>query len=140
MSKELAERLDKNKQRLAVLDRHLDIAAKRKQMEALRLESQAGDFWNDSQTAQKKMKELNHCKALIEKRDAYQKHLGDVEAVLDLLKEEKNEELEKEAGEKLTAAEQGLDELEFQRMKIARNHAPICGRFLVGVKPLYAEG
>lgn len=116
MEKEIKERLEQDKQRLADLDRHLDIRARRTEMETLRHESLSPDFWNDPSGAQKKMKSLNTLKALIEKRDAHQKDLEDVEAGLDLLKDQESDELKKEAGEKLSAVEEGLAALEFQRM------------------------
>lgn len=116
MSKELKERLEQNRQKLVSLDKHLDIPAKRSQAESLKKESQSEDFWQDPKNAQKKMKELNTFKTLLEKREAFQKHLDDVEAVLELLAENESEELVQEAKEKLDLLEKGIAELEFQRM------------------------
>jgi len=116
MSKELNDRLAKNQKRLKALDQHLDISAKRKAADKLKKESQGEVFWQDTKKAQSTMKQLNSLKAILEKRDLYEKNLGDVEAVLELLQESQSAELMKEAEEKLAQVEKGIEELEFRRM------------------------
>ncbi|MDO8493997.1 MAG: peptide chain release factor 2 [Deltaproteobacteria bacterium] len=116
MSKELIERLEKNKKLLTELDQQLDITAKRKEAESLRQESENTNFWNDQKEAQKKMQQLDVLKSLIDKRDAHKKSIDDVEAILELLKEEESEEFISEAEEKLASIEKGIEALRLQRM------------------------
>lgn len=116
MSKELAERLHNAQKKLKAFQKHLDIETKRERADQLQQKSQSEEFWADSKTAQATMKELNGLKDLIGKWDHFQKNLGDVETILELLKEEEGEELEAEAAQKLTEVEKGLEDLEFRRM------------------------
>lgn len=116
MSKEIREKFKNCQTKMRELHRILKIDEVRAKKDQLQKLSQAEDFWLDAKKAQNTIKELNESKNLIGVWDQFGKDLADVEAILELLPQGENEELEKEATEKIAAVEKGLEGLEFRRM------------------------
>ena len=121
MSKEIKEEIKILKERLASLEAHLDLHAKRHRIAEIEALTRDDGFWQDSQKAQTLMRELDGLKALVAQFEAQQKSVQDVEAVLDLLSEEEGGELAAEANAKLIQVEQALGKMEFARMLSGEN-------------------
>lgn len=74
------------------------------------------NFWGDQQKAKSVLKELNHLKSITSEWKELSRKLEDVGAILDLMGESEDDELIKEAEEKLTSIENKTADMEFKRM------------------------
>ncbi|MDX2100622.1 MAG: peptide chain release factor 2 [Leptolyngbyaceae cyanobacterium bins.59] len=74
------------------------------------------EFWNDQDTAQHTLQELNELKSHLEQFDRWQSNVEDVRAILELLELEVDETLLQEAHTNLTQLGQALDQWELQQL------------------------
>ena len=70
--------------RVAVLDRCLDIEAKRKDVAERELQSQAPDFWDDPKKAEAFLKEINAVKSWVSAFDKARSAVEDLEVLMEL--------------------------------------------------------
>ena len=78
--------------------------------------SQGTDFWNDSNSAKKTLKELDNLKSEGNNWERQSQTLSDVEAIIDLLGGDPDPELTGEAKEKLESVLKAIDDMEFRQM------------------------
>ncbi len=72
------------------------------------------DFWNDQETAQKVIAELNGLKDLVGAYRGFEETQENLETTLELLREEQDAELQEELGSQLKEFTQKLDDFELQ--------------------------
>jgi len=82
----------------------------------LQEETNKSDFWNDSQSAQKILKNIKQLELWIQSWNNLKSEIDDVEVLIELQNEDPNEDLEPEIFQKLDKLESGVDDLEFKRM------------------------
>ncbi len=108
--------------------RVFDLAGKQAKVAELEKTSGAPDFWNDTQNAQKVMKELTAQQALVTRWTGVQARLRDARDLLDIAAEEDNAEVIQEVAQETTALEKELNDLEFMLLfsgQYDRNSAAI---------------
>ena len=98
-----------------------DLASKEDKIEQLGNQSQEPTFWDDSNNAKKILKELDLLKSELENWKKQKDALSDVEAVTQLLIDLEDEDLAKEASQKLQQVEKAIEDMEFQRMLSGEN-------------------
>lgn len=82
----------------------------------LTAETQRPEFWNQPEVAREATKRLTMAKELVAAWEAPREQLGEVHAILELLVEDGDAELEAEAAAKLESVAQACDALEMRRM------------------------
>jgi peptide chain release factor 2 len=93
-----------------------DLPAKRERVAILENQTLAPGFWNDVETAQKVQKEHGQLQEVVKSWDLDWKELEDTELFLEMVLEEKDEELELEVAEKVVFMEKGLALAELECM------------------------
>lgn len=98
-----------------------DLDKKERQIASLENESHAENFWSDQIKAKTVLKELDRLKSIVNEWTHISKNISDVGAILELMGEAEDEELIKEAAQKLTDAEAKAADMEFKRMLSGQN-------------------
>ncbi|HEY7371205.1 MAG TPA: peptide chain release factor 2 [Polyangia bacterium] len=112
----LRERLSKLQSRLEILRGHLDIDGKRKRIAELDEQTAAPDFWNAADKAQAVLRDQSRLKSAVDGFEAQRRVAEDIAAGIELAEEMKDEGTAVEAAASLTAAEEAVGKMEFQRM------------------------
>ncbi|MGE0199731.1 MAG: peptide chain release factor 2 [Candidatus Melainabacteria bacterium] len=94
----------------------LDTPAVREQIGALESRSAQPGFWDDAETAQRLMQELNEAKGQVQQVADWLQHLSDAEVLLELGQEEGEEAVAGELEATLGAVEKGLEQWELQSL------------------------
>ncbi|HVO22846.1 MAG TPA: peptide chain release factor 2 [Candidatus Margulisiibacteriota bacterium] len=117
--------------RLNTFGRHLDVAGREERIAALDTQAAAPDFWNNSEQAQRVLKERAE---LSEPLAAWRKQLQELDdvKVFAELAAEGTDDAEAEAAAKLTDVEQALERMELQR-KLGGEHD--AGNAIVTLHP-----
>lgn len=105
--KELRERINK-------ISLYLKIDQKRMELKEEELKTQDPDFWNDSKKAEAQMKEIRGLKFWIDAYDQLDTLFGDVEVLLEFVREGEAEE--SELDEQAAELTQKIEELELKNM------------------------
>lgn len=103
-----------------------DLPGKENQVAVLEQQSNAADFWNDTQAAQKVMKELTARQGEVNKWSSLQSRMRDASDMYDLAVQENDVELQSQLEQETAELEKELDELEFELLfsgKYDRNSA-----------------
>ncbi|MEH0021340.1 MAG: peptide chain release factor 2 [Desulfobacter sp.] len=90
------------------LKEYLDLPVKEKRLRELELLIAREDFWNDSDTATRLLKERTTISGLIETCDAIFSDIEDAEVLLELAREESDKESEQEAADLLAGLEKKI--------------------------------
>jgi peptide chain release factor 2 len=93
-----------------------DIDKKKTSINQLHELTNKSDFWNDSQNAQKILKNIKQLDIWIQSWNTLKTELEDIEVLIELQREEPEEKLEPEISQKLGNLESNVEELEFKRM------------------------
>ena len=91
---------------------HFDLANKSKRIEELEREMEAPDFWDNPETSQSKMKELKSLKDDVEIYARLSGQYEDIETMIEMGYEEKDESLIPEIGQMLEEFEQTYEVVE----------------------------
>ena len=78
--------------------------------------SQAPDFWDDAQKAQKSMQETSGLKDWVATWEAAQVSVSDVEALIELAEEAKDETMDADIVAELDRSQKAVDELELRKI------------------------
>ncbi|HZQ09163.1 MAG TPA: peptide chain release factor 2, partial [Anaerolineae bacterium] len=125
---DLKSRLTEMNTRLATLLERLDLAGKEKQIEQLEKQSAAPDFWNDTQNAQKVMKDLTARQEQVNHWKELQHRMRDALDLLELAAEENNTDVMNEVAQETAELEKELGDLEFNLLfsgEYDRNNAAL---------------
>ena len=90
---------------------HFDIPLRKKEIISLEKETEKQDFWNDRETAEKILKEINEKKSLISDIEHLKVQLNDNLELLELLSLEPDNELESQLSESVTSIEKEVQSL-----------------------------
>jgi len=93
-----------------------DIDRKRDEIAEREMLSQAPDFWDDAQKAQKLMQEASSLKDWVATWVSAQQSVGDVEALAELAEEAKDETMESDMVAELNRSQKAVDELELRKI------------------------
>ncbi|MEE9252753.1 MAG: peptide chain release factor 2 [Thermodesulfobacteriota bacterium] len=104
------------KKRLGVLEGYFNLPAKRTHLEELDKVMGASDFWDDSENAQRTLKERALVKDVVESCEGLRSELEDTEVLAELSAEESDEEVGLEAQAKIKEIELRVESLEFKRL------------------------
>lgn len=85
--------------------------------------SHQANFWQDQSRAKTVLKELDHIKSDVGKWQELRRHADDVNAIVELIGESEDEELIREASEKITLIETETTDIEFRQMLSGANDA-----------------
>lgn len=100
-----------------------DLAALRRRLDALEIETARPDLWEEREAAEKLLREKRLVEREVEFFDSLESNLEDAEVLLDLAAEADDGQTRAEAAEKLEAAARDLEEAEFRRMLGGENDA-----------------
>ena len=107
---EISEKLKELADRYALVKKKFDRDTKQKELKDLESQSQAPDFWQDSQKAQSVMKKIAVLGEEIRTFDQIAKELEDLSAMVDLA--ESDSQIAKELGSQLVGLEKKIEGLE----------------------------
>jgi len=93
-----------------------DVDATQAKVQDLEQQAAQPELWDDQERAQAILQDLNDCKAQLEQLNAWQRNLEDTEAILELLEEDTDEALFKEAESTLNRMGHALDQWELQQL------------------------
>ena len=74
------------------------------------------DFWNDNESAQEIMREINTRRNNLDQWQSFYKRLKSIEEVLELTEKENDQQLLGDVHSEINALSKELDEIEFQAM------------------------
>ncbi|NES18841.1 MAG: peptide chain release factor 2 [Symploca sp. SIO3E6] len=103
-------------ERLGKTQDYLDVAAVNAKIQDLEQQAAQPDFWDEQNTAQQILQELNELKSNLEQYQQWQVSLEDAKAVIELLELETDEGLLAEAETNLTQLNQELDRWELEQL------------------------
>ncbi|MDC3416139.1 peptide chain release factor 2 [Aquibacillus salsiterrae] len=109
---EIRQELDKITKRLADFRGSLDLEEKRARIAELDEQMSAPTFWDDQQTAQKVINEVNGLKDLVQTFDKHVEQLDNLEVSYELVKEEDDEDLREELETEVQVLTKQLNEFE----------------------------
>ncbi|MFB1052254.1 peptide chain release factor 2 [Paraliobacillus sp. JSM ZJ581] len=109
---EIKQELEKMANRLADFRGSLDLEEKRARIAELEEEMTVPDFWEQQQTAQKVINELNGLKDLVHTFDEQEEALENLEVSYELVKEEDDQELRAELEPEVQALTEALNQFE----------------------------
>ncbi|WP_182199649.1 peptide chain release factor 2 [Paraliobacillus salinarum] len=109
---EIKQELEKMANRLADFRGSLDLEEKRTRIAELEEEMTDPDFWNDQQTAQKVINEVNGLKDLVHTFDKHEETLENLEVSYELVKEEDDQELREELEPEVQELTEALNQFE----------------------------
>ncbi|MDL1895677.1 peptide chain release factor 2 [Anaerolineae bacterium CFX7] len=110
---DLKSRLNAMNARLATLLERLDLPSKERHIAELEKQSSAPDFWNDTQNAQKVMKDLTTRQAEVARWKTLRARLTDAIELLDLAIEENSADEIQAVAQETAALEQEFAQIEF---------------------------
>ena len=90
---------------------HFDIEGKRKEIELLAQKTEAETFWNDRQSAEKTLKELNEKKTLVSTIEDLKERINDNLELLELLELESDLQSEEQLEKDTTSLEEEIEKL-----------------------------
>jgi peptide chain release factor 2 len=93
-----------------------DLTNKRSRLNELEEVISKPDFWDDSENAQKFLKEQSDIKGIIDEMEDLYNEFEDTEVLAELSAEEKDEETAKEARDRLSEIEKKVERLEYKRI------------------------
>jgi peptide chain release factor 2 len=93
-----------------------EIDAKIEKIKTLEVETEKTDFWNDNKIAQKILQEISNLKKWVEEYRTVEKHLGDIDTLIEMGEAEKDETLEAEIEAEIVKILKEVDNLEFKNM------------------------
>ncbi|MBE9060189.1 peptide chain release factor 2 [cf. Phormidesmis sp. LEGE 11477] len=103
-------------ERLGKAQEYLDIPALNAKIKDLEQLSAQPDFWDEQETAQKSLQELNDYKANLDQLEGWSTSLEDSEAILELLELDQDESLLLEAESTVNRLSKELDQWELQQL------------------------
>ncbi|MBW4470760.1 MAG: peptide chain release factor 2 [Stenomitos rutilans HA7619-LM2] len=103
-------------ERLSKTQDYLDVPAITAKIQDLEQVAAQPAFWDDQNSAQHTLQELNDLKAHLEQFDQWQTNLEDARAVLELLELEEDESLLQEAHSNVMQLSEALDQWELQQL------------------------
>ncbi|PIR26406.1 MAG: peptide chain release factor 2 [Deltaproteobacteria bacterium CG11_big_fil_rev_8_21_14_0_20_42_23] len=115
--KEITERLEGYRKKLEDLSVQLRISEKKDRLAYLQQKAQEPTFWDDTKSAKKLSQETDDLKLLLDLFAEHQDHIDDVEALLELYKEDTSQEdFLREAEDLLQTLHTGFEQIEFRKM------------------------
>jgi len=99
----------------------IDIDKIKKQAEDLEKKTEAPDFWNDTQEANKIIQNINNLKKRIKPWEDFYKEVQDLQTLYELSQEENSNELDKEIEESLKNLEMEMEKLELNELLSEEN-------------------
>ncbi|WP_157620051.1 peptide chain release factor 2 [Synechococcus sp. PCC 7335] len=112
----LKRELETLSERLGKAQEYLDIPALNAKIKDLEQLSAQPDFWDEQESAQKSLQELNDYKANLDQVEGWSTSLEDSEAILELLDLEQDESLLLEAESTVNRLSKELDQWELQQL------------------------
>ena len=91
---------------------HFDIADKEKELRSLESQTTNNDFWQDAENSSKVLKKINSLKAKVEEFKKLKTELDNIIEMSDYLKEEPDDEMEKEVLKSTNNLEKEIEKLE----------------------------
>ena len=91
---------------------HFDIADKEKELRALENQTTNNDFWQDAENSSKVLKKINFLKSQVEEFKKLKTELDNIIEMSDYLKEEPDDEMEKEVLKSTNNLEKEIEKLE----------------------------
>ncbi|MEK6650085.1 MAG: peptide chain release factor 2 [Bacteroidota bacterium] len=116
MLTDLNERLDEQLRRITALQEFLHLDELRKELSELEAKTRAAGFWNDNQSAQKIIGEINERKGWVDSWEGAAKTERDLRELVQLAEESNDESVLTDVETELGRLEKNLDELEFRNM------------------------
>ncbi|NEP10384.1 MAG: peptide chain release factor 2 [Symploca sp. SIO2C1] len=113
---EIKREVDTLSERLGKTQDYLDVAAVNAKIQDLEQQAAQPDFWEDQNSAQQILQELNDLKSNLQQYQQWQVSLEDAKAVLELLELETDEGLLAEAQTNLTQLNHELDRWELEQL------------------------
>ncbi|MEE4313199.1 MAG: peptide chain release factor 2, partial [Desulfofustis sp.] len=110
------QRLSDMKERMLALKEHLDLAAKKEEVEQLERQTLAPDFWSDKERAQRIQKQLGQMQDIIKSWEGSWQEIEEAELLLEMAVEERDEEAEQDVARSLAAIENDIDTTELECM------------------------
>ncbi|MBN1343961.1 MAG: peptide chain release factor 2 [Phycisphaerae bacterium] len=120
------EALEDLSSRIIAIRDSLDLPGKSRRLEELSRKMEAPDFWGDRATAEKVVAELKALKAVVEPIEALTSRTEDMQVLLGLAEEEKDESALHEVAGSLDGLTQELDRIELMTMLSGTNDAGNC--------------
>ncbi|MBO5503647.1 MAG: peptide chain release factor 2 [Lachnospiraceae bacterium] len=108
---QMKQELQQYEDQLQEVCKSLDLGFKKQRIEELSRESEAPDFWNNVDVANKKMKDLKDLQALVSDAEGLQSSYGDMLDLIDLANEENDESMVASIREELDAFETKLEDM-----------------------------
>ncbi|MBS3766730.1 MAG: peptide chain release factor 2 [Candidatus Cloacimonetes bacterium] len=112
--REFVKQVSELQKQASEIRRYLDPAGKRKQVKELEEEMSHPDFWDDQERAKEISEQVSNLKNDIETAEKVEEWTEELSTFIELLKLEKDKELEKEAEGKLIKAERLFNKLELR--------------------------
>ncbi|MFA0472752.1 peptide chain release factor 2 [Vibrio sp. 10N.222.51.E8] len=122
----IKNRLQDVSERTNILRGYLDYDAKKERLEEVNAELEQPDVWNEPERAQALGKERSALEAVVETIDQLDQGVEDVDGLLELAVEEKDQETFDEIEPELAELEAKLEKLEFRRMFSGDHDASDC--------------
>ena len=91
---------------------HFDITDKEKELKSLETQTTNNDFWQDAENSSKVLKKINSLKAKVEEFKKLKTELDNIIEMSDYLKEEPDDEMEKEVLKSTNNLEKEIEKLE----------------------------
>ncbi|UJL45331.1 peptide chain release factor 2 [Virgibacillus sp. NKC19-16] len=113
---EIRNELDKMNARIEDFRGSLDLEDKKARIQELDLQMTDPDFWNDQDTAQKVISEVNGLKSYVYKFEEIEGHLADLEVSYELVKEEQDQELFNELNKEIKDIMEDINAFELQML------------------------
>ncbi|WP_132946700.1 peptide chain release factor 2 [Tumebacillus sp. BK434] len=111
---ELRQELQNTAKRLADIGRSLDLPAKKQRIAALEEMMSAPAFWDDQEAAQKVISENNALKGSVDRMEKFQGEFDDLEVMLELAQEEKDDDLFHECDKGIGKLKRDLEKFELE--------------------------
>ncbi|WP_143544233.1 peptide chain release factor 2 [Salimicrobium humidisoli] len=109
---EIKHKLDEASRQLQNFRGSLDVDQRKTRIAELEEQMTEPDFWNDQQTAQEVIQEVNGLKGLVHTLEDYEETLGNLEVSYELVKEEEDEELRADLETEIEQLHKDLDQFE----------------------------
>ncbi|MDO5028933.1 MAG: peptide chain release factor 2 [Bacillota bacterium] len=110
------ERLNTASQTINNLGQSVDVEGKRKEAEELEKKTLEADFWNDSDQAQNTISQLNGLKSYVETYDDLKNQVEEAEVLIELLREEEDDQAYQELVKRLDKIEKATKSFEIQTL------------------------
>lgn len=110
------ERLNNAKEKIENLGRSINLEDKRKTAAELEKKTLEGDFWDDSEAAQRTIHEINGLKSFVDKYDDLYLQVEEGEVLIELLRETDDDETYSDLLKRLDRLEKGTNEFEIQTL------------------------